>query len=422
MARMSLPDGYQIVVVPESRKDQFLAASQLNWAETPSPEALAEAPPSLEWGDRTVAVERDGELVAVHASYAFTAPVPGGEVPCSGLTWVSVRPDHRRRGLLSAMIDAHFERSLRRGEPISALFAAEAGIYGRFGYGCAADDIGVTVPRGARLRPVAGSDELTVRFATVDPEVHRDLVDAVHRAASRRPGWMTRDSAQLRANRVADPPPWRDGGEQLRIASVHATDGAPRGYALLRRKEKWGDAGPEYTVNLREVVALDAAATHRLWSFLLDLDLTKSVHAGLLAVDDPILDLLVDRRAAVPKLTDNLWVRLLDLPAALAARRYCVPQDLVLDVADDRLPANAGRWRIATTKASGEGWAAEVTRTDAAADLTLDVRELGAAYLGGRSFVAQAAAGLVTEARPGAAAQATAAFAWPLAPVCSWVF
>lgn len=420
---MSLPEGYRIVVVPEQRKDDFLAASQLTWAQGPELEALTEAPPALEWGTRTVAVEKDDQLVAAAGSYAFTAPVPGGAVPCSGLTWVGVRPDHRRRGLLSAMIDAHFERSLQRGEPVSALFAAEAAIYGRFGYGCAADEIAVRLPRGTALRPVSGSDELVVRFDTADRTRHADLVDGVHRAAGRgRPGWMTRDSALQRANQVADPPSWRDGGEPLRIATVHAADGTARGYALVRRKEKWGDAGPEYSVDLREIVAVDAAAAHRLWSFVLDLDLTTSVAAHHLAVDDPLTHLLVDRRAALPRLGDNLWVRLLDLPTALAARRYAAPVDVTLEVTDVRLPANAGRWHLAATEASDDGWAAQVTRTGAPADLALDVRELGAAYLGARSFVAQAAAGLVGELRPGAAAAATAAFGWPLAPVCSWVF
>lgn len=413
-----------MVVVDESRKEVFIGSDELVWAQGMEPEALKQAPPAIDWGKRTVAVEDGGgEIVAVHASYEFVAPVPGGKVPCSGLTWVGVRPDHRRRGLLTAMIAAHFERSLERGEPISALFAAEPGIYGRFGYGCAADHLSLTVPRGARLRPVPGSDELTVRFATADPAVHAGLVDAIHRAgADGRPGWITRDSAQLQHNRLADPPQWRDGGEALRIATVHAADGSPRGYALLRRKEKWGDGGPEYPVTVRELAALDAAAAHRLWSFVLDLDLTKEVRSGLLPVDDLLLDLLVDRRIAVPRLSDNLWVRLLDVPAALAARRYAAPLDLVLEVSDRRLPANAGRWRLATTGASDEGWVAGVEPTDAAADLTLDVRELGAAYLGGRSFTAQVLAGLATEHRPGAADAATVAFRSALAPVCPWVF
>ncbi|MCL2463548.1 MAG: GNAT family N-acetyltransferase [Micrococcales bacterium] len=423
---MSLPEGYRIVVVPQSRAPEFHDIDSLVWASVPSPEVLAQAPPAFDWGERTVAIEHDDEMVAMHASFAFVAPVPGGTVPCSGLTAVGVRPDHRRRGLLTAMIATHFERSLARGEAISALYAAEEAIYGRYGYGRAADQLTLSVPRGAKLRPVAGSDELTVRFATVVPEVHRDLVDALHRAAGAgRPGWITRDSAQERANHVADPPPWREGGEALRIATVHAPDGSPRGYALLRRKEKWAHNGPEYSVTVKEIAALDAPAAYRLWSFLLDLDLTASVTATRLAVDDPVTQLLVEPRAATPEISDNLWVRLLDLPAALTARRYAAPLDVVLDVTDGRLPANAGRWRLVTasgTPALGEGWAANAMRTDAPADLTLDVRELSAAYLGGRSFVGQATAGLVTEQRCGAAAAAATAFGWPLAPVCSWGF
>lgn len=424
MTVMSLPQGYRLVVVDEDRKDEFLGVDELTWAQGPDPAVLEQAPPALDWGARTVAVQAADELVAVHASYAFTLPVPGGSVPCSGLTWVGVRPEHRRRGLLTGMIDAHFARSLERGEPVSALFAAEPAIYGRFGYGLAADDLRLTVPRGAALRAVAGSDELTARFATADRAAHRDLVDSLHRAAGAgRPGWIARDSVQLQSNRVADPPAWREGGEPLRIATVHAPDGSPRGYALIRRKEKWGDGGPEFSVTLRELVGLDAAATHRLWTFVLDLDLTTEVASPMLPVDDPVTHLLVDPRAARARRGDNLWVRLLDVPAALAARRYRAPLDVVLEVRDDRLPANAGRWRLVTATAADDGWAAvQVTRTEDTADLALDVRELGAAYLGGRSLAALARAGLVTERRPGAAAAAATAFSSPLAPVCSWVF
>jgi predicted acetyltransferase len=145
-----------------------------------------------------------------------------------------------------------------------------------------------------------------------------------------------------------------------------------------------------------------------------------SVETSMLAVDDPLTQLLVDPRSATARLADNLWVRLLDLPAALAARRYAAPVDVVLAVTDDRLPANAGTWRLRTT-ASGAGvHTAEVERTSAEPDLTVDVRELGAAYLGGRSLAALGPAGLVREHTGGALMAAAAAFRWPLAPVCSW--
>lgn len=425
MATMSrLPEGYRVVAVPESRQSEFLDTDRLAFAFDSTPETDAIVPLTVPW-DRTMGVEApDGTLAAVHGSFPFTLPVPGGSVPCSGLTWVGVRPDQRRRGLLTAMIDTHVERSLDRGEPVSALFAAEHAIYGRFGYGSAADDLRVKLSRGAALRDVPGSAELTVRFTTLDAFAHRDVLDAVHRAAGAgRPGWITRDTEVLRRRQLVDPPAWRDGGEPLRLATVHDAAGDVRGYATLRRKDVWTEGGPRYEVRVREAVAVDAAATHRLWSFLLDLDLTASVEGPMLPVDDALLHQLVDPRAIVPKMVDNLWVRLLDVPAALTARRYAAPVDVVLDVRDALLPANAGRWRVTTaTSPTGGVWEARVERTEDAADVALDVRELGALYLGGRSLAAQVRAGLVTPVRAEAVQGAASAFGWPVAPVCSWVF
>ncbi|HEX5333878.1 MAG TPA: GNAT family N-acetyltransferase [Cellulomonas sp.] len=417
------PAGYRIVQVPESRKDEFQQVDQLAFAFEPDAETSAQVPLTLDWS-RTMAVEtQDGTLAAVHSSFPFTLPVPGAEVPCAGLTWVGARPDHRRRGLLSAMIDTHFARAVDRGEPVSALFAAEPAIYGRFGYGSAADNLRLVVPRGAALRDVPGSDELTIRFEPLDRAVHVPLVQAVHAAAGQgRPGWIRRDTSLLQERQLADPPAWREGGEPLRVVTVLAGD-TPRAYALLRRKEVWGDGGARSKVLVREVAALDAASAHRLWSVLLDLDLTATVETGMLAVDDELLHLLVDARTTIPKVTDNLWVRLLDVPAALSARRYCAPVDVVLDVVDARLPANDGRWRLVTGTQQPDGtWDAQVTSTNAPADLTADVRELAATYLGGRSLAALARAGLVTEQHAGAVQAASGAFAWPVAPVCSWVF
>ena len=414
------PHGYRIVEIPESRKDEFQRVDQLAFAFEPDAATSAQVPLTLDWS-RTMAAETEaGTLAAVHASFPFALPVPGAEVPCAGLTWVGARPDHRRRGLLSAMIDTHFERSLGRGEPVSALFAAEPAIYGRFGYGSAADDVRLVIARGAALRDVAGSDDLTVRFEPLDRLVHVPLVQAVHAAAGNgRPGWIRRDTTLLRERQLADPPAWRDGGEPLRVVTVLAGE-TPRAYALLRRT---ADGGARSKVLVREVAALDAAAAHRLWSVLLDLDLTATVESGMLAVDDELLHLLVDPRAAVPKLVDNLWVRVLDVPTALAARRYSAPVDVVLDVTDTRLPANAGRWHLTTGGQGSDGaWDARVTSTTDPADVTVDVRELGATYLGGRSFAALARAGLVTEQRAGVLQGISTAFTWPLAPVCSWSF
>jgi predicted acetyltransferase len=419
------PQGYRQLTVPEDRLPEFRAIDDLAFAETPDPATLAAVPFTVPL-DRVRGIETEaGELVAVHGSYAFTLPVPGGEVPCAGLTWVGVRPDHRRRGLLSAMIRSHLDRSIARGEVVSALFAAEPGIYGRFGFGSASDNLRLTVPRGARLRDVPGSADLTVRFESLDGEQHRDLVDAVQIAAGGgRPGWIRRSNDAQRTAAVADPPAWRSGGEAARLVTVRDAQGEPRAYAILRRTEKWPDNNPEYTVAVNKSAAVDAAAAHRLWSFLLDLDLVSTLTTGMLPVDDPLLGMLVDVRRTVPKVTDNLWVRLLDLPAALAGRRYAAPLDVTLAVTDALLPANAGTWRLVTGEVGADG--TYPARVEAApgtdADLRLDVRELGAVYLGGRSLAALAGAGQVEARTPAALHAASAAFGWPVAPVCPWVF
>ena len=150
---------------------------------------------------------------------------------------------------------------------------------------------------------------------------------------------------------------------------------------------------------------------------LTDLDLMAKLDVDAVAVDDPIWHLLVDPRATNALLGDNLWVRVLDVPAALSARRYQAPVDVVLEVTDAMVPANAGRWRVV-----GGPDHATVTRTDDEADLALDVRELGTAYLGGVSLAALAGAGLVTELRPGTLHGAAVGFGWPVAPGCSFVW
>jgi predicted acetyltransferase len=430
---------YRTVRLDSARRAEVLDLD--TWA---SPSALTPeetSPLPLSW-DRTVGVEApDGSLVALHSSYPFTRfPVPGSRLPVAGLTWVGVHPQHRRRGILTSMVRQHLAACRTRGEPVSALFAAEMPIYGRFGYGLAARGTRMTLPRGAALRDVAGSDsvELTIEHAVAAR--HSDLIATVHDAAGDRPGWATRETPALREVFLADPPHARGGAESQRIVIARVA-GVARGYALFRREDRWAPEGPRGIVKVREIVALEAAVARALWGVLVDLDLMATIETPVLAPDDAVHHLLVDPRAGGPRLVDNVWVRIVDLPAALAGRRYSAPTDLVIDVADALLPDNAGRWRLtthepgsadgstesactATGGASGPAapYRARVGRTTDAADLRLDVRELGAAYLGGTSLRSLASAGLVRELTPGALDRATTAFSWPLAPVCSWTF
>src|SRR5665647_3091953 len=221
-----LPAGYRTVEVPQSRHRDLLVLNTWAFPSTGTDDQLEALPMSLTW-DRARGVETDeGELVAVHGSYPYQQfPVPGARTAVSGLTWVGVHPAHRRRGLLSSMIDDHFTRSLDRGEAVSALFAAEPAIYGRFGYGLAASDLRMKIPRGAALRDVPGADGLRVRLERLDPDRHGPLMQAVHGRVDR-PGWVTRHTPEQLAAYVSDPEYWRDGAESLRIAVVSAVPSA----------------------------------------------------------------------------------------------------------------------------------------------------------------------------------------------------
>lgn len=416
---MTLPTGFETITLGPDRLPDVLEIDRWAFPTSDSLEDLLALPSPLAW-DRTRGVTLTGrpdQLVALRSSYPFgRCPVPGGRLRVAGLTWVGVHPQWRRRGLLTAMIGEHIAHCRERAEPVSLLFAAEAGIYGRFGYGLASRQVNLTLPRRAALREVPGTDGLEIRIEKVSAERHGDLIARLHGAVER-PGWVTRETPELAAMWLCDAPILRPGAEDQRILIVER-DGEPVGYALFRRKIDWAQAGPQGTVNVNEAVASDPAVAHVLWSRLLDLDLTGEITSGTLAVDDPLLSLLVDVRSGRATEKDNLWARIIDLPAALAGRQYQADIEVVLDVADALVPDNAGRWRL-TASAFGP---ASVHRTDADADLAVDVRELGAAYLGGTSLTELAAAGQVHELRPGTLYPAATAFGWPLAPLASWVF
>ncbi len=390
------------------------------WA-FPSPTPVEDQldwPSPLPWG-RTYGIEdpgHPGRLAAFHASYPFgDTPVPGSRLPVAGLTWVCVHPQWRRHGLLRTMMQAHFAHCLERGEAVSMLFAAEPAIYGRFGYGLAARQVMLTLPRGAALRPVDTAG-LSVRIEHFDAHAHIELVARLHRAVDR-PGWVTRSSEAHELSFLSETPQRKGEYETLRILVVERA-GRPVGYALFRRRFAWGPAGPAGSVRVVEVVAEEPAVAHVVWSRLLDLDLTTDVLSPNLAVDDPLLSMLLDVRAAQPRTQDNVWVRLVDVGAALSARRYRTGLDVVIEVTDPVLPHNGGRWRVSAEA----GGAADVAPTDATPDLAVDVRELGAAYLGGISLVELASAGLVTEITAGTLIPASTAFGWHRAPVADWIF
>lgn len=416
---MTLTDGYRLVSTDPSRSDDVMHVTQFAFAFT-VPEREREHFAQIYPWDSGRAVEvadasrgTVGALAAAHASFRFRIAVPGGRsVATSGLSWVSVHPGHRRRGLLTAMIDDHFSRSLERGEAISALYASEAQIYQRFGYGLAARTALIELARGTKLRDVAGAADLMVDIDSASHARHAAVVASVQ-ARMTRPGTIVEFGDITAAEAFLDLESDREGAEELRIVIIRDGDD-PLAFALLSRKGVWEVHAPDGKVTVRAWGSVEPRATARLMQVLTDFDLMSKTAIGRVALDDETLHLLQDPRAARAGIEDNLWVRLLDLPAALAARGYAADADVTVAITDPQLPDNAGTWRI--TIVDG---AATVTRTEALADLAMSIQELGAVYLGGTSIATLARAGLITEHRAGAARALSTAFLSDLAPACN---
>jgi predicted acetyltransferase len=365
--------------------------------------------------DRSVVARLDGEITGHAASFTRDLAIPGGSVPAAHVTMVSVGPTHRRQGLLTTMIGRLHDDAATRREPIAVLWASEGKIYQRFGYGLAARKLtfdavtaelrwlAPTAVDSGRRRAVPITS--TEPFRTVYEQVWRD-----------RPGHSSRDDNWW-AYVTSDVKSQRNGASAMRALLHEDADGRPDGYLIWRVKNDWEDGGPQGMVRITELVAANPIAYRSLWEFALSVDLTRSVRFGYAAPDEPLQFMVTEPARLRSKFSESLWIRVLDLPRALEARRYAAPVDAVLDVTDERIPSNAGRWHLRADRD-----AAACTRTDQPADIALDIAEIGSAYLGGTSLAALAAANRVTELRPGTLAPVSTAFGWDRSPASIEVF
>ncbi|MGW7580592.1 GNAT family N-acetyltransferase [Kitasatospora sp. NPDC054768] len=355
-----------------------------------------------------LAVTADGRPVGTAGACSFELTLPGEVVvPTTGVTSVGVLPTHRRQGVLTALMRRQLDDVRARGEFLSVLLASEAGIYGRFGYGPATYTQRLTVPRRqaafaapraqrAAEAPAAGSVELLRRADC--GQIVEEVYDRYRR---RQPGALSRPRRwwELGAGQVPIAP-------TPRYVAVHRdADGTPDGYASY----SLGDD----TLTVDEIIAVDDAAHTDLARFVLGHDLVSQVVFRHCPPEHPLRWQLADFRAVQPGgETDWLWVRLLDVPRALTARGWFTDGELVLDVDD---PFLGEHHRYLLTVRDGK---AECVPTDREPDLSLDVRDLGAVYLGGTAPSALVRAGHIRAHRPGAAVLADALFRAERAPHC----
>lgn len=367
----------------------------------------ATAEPAKADQDRSLAVFDGGKIVGTTHAFSCRMNIPGGDAATAGVDDVAVLPTHRRRGIMRMMMRRQLEDILERGEPFAALYATESIIYGRYGYGIGAfeEDWSIDTRHSAYTQPF----EHTGQLSFIEPDTVPDICPPIlERALEDRPGSIP-------------PTPHRWGriarsrlGQQEDAGFFHVLyeeNGTPQGYARYTM-----DDG-KVEVDAGGLIWTTPSAHASLWRFCLDIDLTWKVSAWGLPVDDPLPWLLADPRRLSRNTHDGLWIRLVDLPAALAARTYSTPGSLVIEVTDSFCPWNEGRYEL---EAGPSG--AACSRTAKSPHLALAAGDLASAYLGTVPFTLLSRAGRVEELAGGALSKADSMFASAIEPWCAFHF
>ena len=407
----------EIRVCPPERFVELLKLAEIGFGED-APDDMIGRVERVADKERWFAPFDDDRMVGTSGVFSLRMTVPGGELPTGGITWVTVLPSHRRRGLMSGMMRLMIDDCHRRGEPLAALWAAEGAIYQRFGFGMATTSLNLEAETPAvgfaRDWPREGS------FRIVPAGEGLDLVAPVYEAA--RAG---------RAGFLARTPDWwvgalplveKDGkGGAARRLVVYETADGPEAYAVYKTKAEWNVRGPAATLTVEEAIGSTPRGTREIWRYLFEVDLVRTLKTWRLPADHPLFLLSAEPRRLGTTVSDGLWLRIVDVPSALQGRTYGIDGHgsggLTLDLRDEYCPWNAGRWRLDVSDGH-----ATVARTSSEADLSLAANDLGSLFLGGFTATALAGAGRVVELRPGSLAVADALFSTASMPWCPQEF
>jgi predicted acetyltransferase len=359
--------------------------------------------------DRVHAAWENDRIVGGTGAFTYRMSVPGGSIPTAGVTIVGVLPTHRRRGVLTTLMREQLADCRARGEAAAYLWASESTIYPRYGFGLAAllGDMKLARERTAFAQPF--EQRGIMRLVDVE-EAARTFPPLYEQVFAQRPGMFSRSKAWWEGRRLL-PSPW-EGNSNKRLVLLEL-DGEPAGYAIYTVKQEWEHGSSVGSVTVVEAIAPTPEATRELWRWLLDFDWTSEFVASHLPLDHPLFLLLAEPRRMRFEVGDGIWVRLIDVEAALAARSYAADTQVVIELTDSFLPENAGRWRLGSRGAE---------RTSAEAELALDVTGLGSVFLGGFSFADLVQASRATELVAGACARADALFRTSVQPWCAEIF
>lgn len=415
-----MPADLVIREIRDEELEAFIAAASSAFFMWPwEPAAAAQYRRATTGAKRSLAAFEGSSIVGTYRSFATDLTLPGGAaVPVGAVTAVTVRPTHRRRGILTRLVDRDVRDSVERGEAADILVSAEYPIYGRFGFGPAVDQADYVI----RARHLSLRGTPTGSVEIVDPAAGRALIPPIYEryrsgqaGEISRPGWRFDSELGL----VPAPPrqPWKG-----QVAIHRDAAGEPDAYVRYHGEEHWGEGIPDNELVVDELIGVTREAELELWRYLAQMDLVATLTAAMRPIDDPLRWAIVDARAA--RLTgrfDFLWLRPLDLERLLSSRTYERDGRIAIEVVD-RLPDGAagpaaGRWEL---DAAPGGATARRTKRDP--DLTLPVGALGAALLGGSRLADAVLSTGHDEHTVGALARADAIFRTARAPWCSTGF
>jgi predicted acetyltransferase len=360
--------------------------------------------------ERMHAAFEGDRIIGGAGAFTYRMSVPGGAlVPAAGITVVGVLPTHRRRGVLRKLMQEQLDDCRARGDFVAYLWASEATIYGRFGYGLASRIGEISLAKDRARFAIPFDPRGTVRLVDLQ-EAARTFPPLYEQVVAQRPGMFVRSKDWWETRKLFDDPARRQGGpKNLALLEL---DGNPAGYAIYNVKQDWAAGVSKGVVNIVEVVTPTPEAARELWRWLLDFDWTSEFSANLLPLDHELFMLVAEPRRLQFTVNDGVWVRLIDIGQALSARTYN-DGEIVLDVEDAFIPENSGHWRVTPSGAE---------RTDDAADLRLDVTGLGSVYLGGFTFDALVRGSRAQELTEGATGRADALFRTNVEPWCPEIF
>lgn len=346
--------------------------------------------------DRAHIAYEDGTIVASAGAFTHTLAVPGGVVPAAAVFGVGVLPSHRRRGILTKLQETQLEDARRRGEHLAYLWASEGPIYRRFGYGMASRTMRVTIQ--TKNGGLCGQQNRSGTLRLLDrAECYERIGPIYNRAWRNYPGLILRSEDWWRLTRLGTPD----------LYQVVWEDSA---YALYLVKMDTASVSGE--IEVVEAISESIEGYRQIWRYLLDMDLMTTVSAANLPVDHPLVLMIEDPLKVKSQIHCGIWIRIIDVQAALRARALGA-ESVLIQVVDKLFPHNEGIWRV-----GADG----VSRADTAPELVLDVGDLGSVYLGGFTFANLASSGRLCERVPGSVGKADRIFSWHCKPWCAQIF